>query len=247
MMTCKLCGKSKQLIKAHSIPECFFRLLRNGKTPPKLVSNTPDTYPKKSPIGVYDKQILCGDCEHIFSPLDDYACKLLIETFSEKFAITYNGKTIGYKLDKIDYNKLKLFFMSVLWRAAASTHTFYSRVTTGPYEEQLREMIISGDPGTPELFSVILARFNSPFDKVTDTISDPFRTRFDGGVNYYVFYMGSFIAYIKIDKRPTPSNFARVQLTPNEPLIILTRDFLNSRELKIIKKVVASSKIKLNK
>ena len=72
MAQCRLCAEDRKLVKAHVIPEAFFRVLRAGGETPILISNVANTYPKRSPIGVYDQNILCEDCETMFSQVDDY-------------------------------------------------------------------------------------------------------------------------------------------------------------------------------
>ena len=57
-MICRGCNQDKKLVKAHIIPESFFRGLRGEKEPAKILSNRKDFYPKKSPIGIYDTEIL---------------------------------------------------------------------------------------------------------------------------------------------------------------------------------------------
>ena len=115
IMKCKFCGKNIKLIKAHIIPEGFFRLLRFGDKPPELHSNKEGVYPKKSPIGVYDKGILCSECDNAIGIWDNYAQDLLLNSFSESCALFQGDVKLGYKIDKYDYEKLKLFFLSVLW------------------------------------------------------------------------------------------------------------------------------------
>ena len=78
-MTCCYCRQDKKLIKAHIIPEGFFRRLREEQNPPMMLTNTAGEYPKKMPIGVYDKNILCDECEKIFGVWDEYAQQLLTD------------------------------------------------------------------------------------------------------------------------------------------------------------------------
>ena len=55
---CRLCGNTGKFVKAHIIPEAFFRILRKDGSTPLLVTGTPNQFPKRSPIGVYDEGIL---------------------------------------------------------------------------------------------------------------------------------------------------------------------------------------------
>ena len=91
-MNCKLCGENEKLIKAHIIPEGFFRPLRSGKMVPEIHSNIKGVFPKRSPIGIYDNTILCEKCDKYLGVWDGYAQKLLIQYFSEELAVQ-KGKT----------------------------------------------------------------------------------------------------------------------------------------------------------
>lgn len=84
--TCKLCGQQAKLVDAHIIPEAFFRDLQTpGASPLQIVSNDSAMYPERSHIGVYDKNIVCKDCELKFVPWDSYAARLLIQGSSTSF------------------------------------------------------------------------------------------------------------------------------------------------------------------
>ena len=111
-MICKFCGLDRPLIKAHIIPKAFFMPLRKGKKPAKLISQ--NGYPKKSHIGVYDKEILCNVCEKKFQLWDDYGQKLLLQESDQLTPRIYHGKVVGYEINEFDYSRLKLFFLSIL-------------------------------------------------------------------------------------------------------------------------------------
>jgi len=85
MSQCRLCEKEGKLVKAHVIPEAFFRVLREDGNSPQLLTSTPDHLPKRSPIGVYDESILCEVCESKFDRFDDYGIQTLLVHFGELF------------------------------------------------------------------------------------------------------------------------------------------------------------------
>jgi hypothetical protein len=157
VMSCKGCGQKSKLIKAHIIPEAFFTGLRDGEKAPRILSNTPGVYPKKSPIGVYDQNILCRVCEDKFQQLDDYGYRVLIGS-EDNHEILYqeSGEIKGYKFHGVDNNLLKLFFISILWRASISTHSFYSKVELGELEELAQQSIWNMDPLDSHSFSFVL-------------------------------------------------------------------------------------------
>lgn len=233
-MICKLCGEDRKLVKAHIIPEGFFRPLRLGSTVPELHSNTNGVFPKKSPIGVYDKNILCDKCDKYIGLWDDYAHKLLIQNFSEQFAVYERDTKVAYKINDYDYKKLKMFFISVLWRASISSQQFYQRIKIGSHEQIIKEMIINDDPGDPYDYAVSLAKFIDPEVK---GMLDPHKTKFDG-INYCQFYITGFVLYIKTDKRNPPDFLKELCLKKDPPFWIILRDINNSKDGKIIKDIV---------
>jgi hypothetical protein len=113
-MNCKFCKKDKKLIKAHVVPEAFFRELKSGKKSPVLVDDSPNTFPKRSPIGVYDKNLVCIDCESLFGNWDNYGQSFILNV-DEREKLNKNGSVIADVVKDIDYDKLKLFFISILW------------------------------------------------------------------------------------------------------------------------------------
>ena len=191
------------------------------------------TYPKRSPIGVYDPRLLCHSCEARFSSWDDYAKRLLLARFQEACYFVINEERIAYKFDAVDYRKLKMFFVSLLWRASASNREFFASVSLGPFQELARQMILTNNPGEPENFAVILSRFEHPTAVV---MLNPDSTKFDG-VNFCRFYLASYVVLIKVDRRPLPRAFEGLQLAPDRRLLVLLRDFRSSKELPVLKKL----------
>ena len=226
------------MIDAHVIPAGFFRRLRTDEHVPRLLTNSvTDPHPKRSPVGVYDRAIVCGDCERTFGPWDDYAQQLL-STETPFSRITHGERVIGYEIEEWDYERLKLFFVSLLWRASVSSHAFYSRVSLGPWESTAREMIRDADPGSAETFCVTLAKFDETWG---DSILDPHRAKWSG-VNYVQFYLGGFVAYIKVDRRAPPEPFSKFVVAPNARLRIIGRDMVASPEMRVLKDIVRRPK-----
>jgi len=236
IMTCRFCGEDRKLIKAHIIPAGFFRILRHGQIPPQMLTTNENEYTKRMPIGVYDKNILCEICEPLFGVWDNYAQQLLGLEPKGSSPIINQGEIYGYEIQKYNYELLKLFFISLLWRASLSKHIFYSKVNLGLFEHIAKRFIEHNDPGTPEDFSVTLAKFDHPIGK---TILDPHPEKPEG-INYYRFYFGSYIAYIKVDKRNTTGLHIDFMMKPGKPLQIIRRNLHQSKELPLIHDIVLS-------
>lgn len=238
-MNCRYCGEAGKLIKAHVIPEAFFRRLRDGQDPPRLLTNKEKEYPKRMPIGVYDSNILCKACEPRFGDWDDYAQELLGVEPKGALPIMDKDQIAGYEVQEYRYDLLKLFFISLLWRASVSRHTFYSKVKLGPFENIAKGFMECQEPGTPEDFSVTLAKFDHP---VGETILDPHPEKREG-VNYYRFYLGSYVAYIKVDKRRATGLHADFMMKRSEPLRIIGRNLERSKELPLIRDIATSANL----
>ena len=235
--TCKLCGANTHLIKAHIIPRSLYGELcdESGRVS-KLVSNTPGTYPTRVPIGIYDSTIVCRSCEALFSPWDDYANTFFSRT--DGVPIEYNGKVIGYEYPDYNYNKLKLFFISMLWRAHASSQPFFHRVSLGCHEDAIKRMIFNSDPGSPDDFSVVLAKFDH---ELGAAFQDPYLGRL-AGINNYRFYFPMYFASIKVDKRVLTRELTDIMLKPDEPCRVVVREFAKSKEVQVLFDIVNSHK-----
>jgi hypothetical protein len=237
-MICKYCGENRKLVKAHIIPAAFFRRQRRGKDSPRIFVEKRSEHPKRVPAGIYDGRILCERCGPQFGDWDNYAVEILREPPDNASPIMHGNRLVGYEINDYNYGLLKLFFVSMLWRASVSVHPFYERISLGPYETEAKRLLERRDPGPLTAFSVTLARFDHALG---GTIFDPHTDRF-GGVNYCRFYLGGYVAYIKTDKRKTPEPHLYFSIKPDKPLRIIGRNLENSYEMRLIKEIVAANK-----
>jgi hypothetical protein len=69
MPICKLCGADTRLVKAHIIPEAFYRDIKDQRDAPlRMLGTDADEYVRRSQTGEYDGEIVCRDCEDLFQP-----------------------------------------------------------------------------------------------------------------------------------------------------------------------------------
>ena len=231
-MLCRLCGNPGKFVKAHAIPEAFFRVLRAEGETPLIVSNTANTFPKRSPIGVYDEGILCDQCEPLFDHIDDYGSQVLLNRFHEFFQpLIHADKTVAFQATDVDQKLLLRFLIATLWRASVSTHIFYKRVSLGPFEDVARRVILSPQDSIPEEFSAVLSRWTSEeaHRYATTGLMNPFREKW-GGVNAYRVSFGEVVSYIKVDSRPLPSTLRDLSLLAQPTVTLVARDFSKSKD-----------------
>jgi hypothetical protein len=238
-MPCRYCGQNKKLIDAHVIPSAFFRRIPLDQGTPRLLTNDDRVYAKRAPDGAYDKTILCADCESIFGDWDCYAQSILADEPPASSELRVGDRLVGLELGPYRYEHLKLFFISVCWRASVSSHPFYTTLQLGPYEVLAKRHIENRDPGAAEDFATFLAKFDDPV--IGKVFLNPHRDRIDG-VNYVRFYLAGYVAYVKTDRRPTPKPFRHFMLASDQPLRIVGRQFWESKEVWLMQKIATRQK-----
>ncbi len=250
---CCLCGKTKNLIKAHLLPKFFYLYLYSGYDRNKslILFDGENKTVKKRPVGTYDQNILCRDCDGKLGVYDNYA-----KYFWEKDLLSYSRKDLpgpAYIKKDIDYKKLKLFCLSYLWRVSISNMEEVKEISVGPFEDQLREMIDADDPGKIDDFSVLFSKFDSDDDlPIADkNIQIPGKIRIDGPINGFNLYLPkAYKFYVKVDKRSTSAMFRKWILDPsNKHVIILPLgDYKKSPEyIDLIRKVGMMKEENVNK
>jgi hypothetical protein len=235
-MGCQLCGEDKKLIKAHIIPECLYPPIQDPYPSESMIRvfKKPGAYPKRTPTGVYDNSILCADCDnHVFGPWDDYAGKLLLQNLD-----MYTSQT-HYIVQEYDYPSLKLFFLSVLWRMSVSTQPSFAEVHLGPYEAQIRDMLLRKDPGPPETFPIFLHRYIDDIGAHCMVGTLPGRLK---GLRVYNLGLPGYLAVIKVDKRSIPIAIGPEVLRPRAPLMVRLRRMDKEPEWKSIKRLAKAQK-----
>jgi len=242
MSRCRLCGEERELVKAHAIPEAFFRVLRSGGETPLLISDAPHPFPRRAPIGVYDTGILCGECERTFDRVDSYAAEVLITRFEELFKPVRFGERIALQAEGIDQELLLRFLVATLWRASVSTHPFYTRVQLGRYEAEAK-MAADVAYELPSMFAAVLSAWPvlANDGSVVHGLMDPFAERWDG-VNAYRLYLGRVVAYIKVDRRPFRSPLVDLTLRRHDLTFVIQREFAASKDFAAMVKTAKQSR-----
>lgn len=236
MNFCLLCLGQRTFIKAHAIPEAFFREMRIDGESPTLVSGMAGQYSKRAPIGVYDEEILCGECEAKFRQIDDYGIEVLLRKFGEVFhPIERAGKIAGFESTTVDPNRLLQFLVTVLWRASVSSHDFYSKVDLGPHELLSRTAVTSSSTALPTLFDAVLSRWRNEDENFpTTAMLDPRRERWFG-INAYRVYFGETVAYVKVDSQPFPPDLKAISLRSAPSVLVVSRAMSESKDLRAIR------------
>jgi len=233
MGLCKFCREDRPFIRAHIIPAAFHRDLQGGSDrPPIILGTSPQWFPKRNPGGLYDETMLCGSCEARFGPWDQYGAQCLLQNFeTDQRPISPTDTSLGYQMVTWDERRLRMFAISLLWRAAVTTNEIFRRAKLGPHEGRVRERIVQADPGDPADLAVFFCKWTaSPGrEPLTLTQISPYTYKLDG-VNVTRFFLGGFVIYIKVDRRKLGSPLDGITLSPGRPVYAIARDLESSKE-----------------
>lgn len=217
---CKFCLQDKPLIRSHIIPVGLYPKNPNGDRLQFSLDGAGERPKKKVPHGVYDDDLVCESCEGQFTAWDDYAKRFFVDD-CEPFDALYTEQGTPYRMYRsFDYAKLKLFFISMLWRAHATELPDFAKVDIGPkYAAMAKRLIESRDPGTPDQFAVFLLRFLGEHRSIGAT---PTPRRHESVLMYETLLFG-FAGYIKADNRLLPRAYRYCQLEDGKPLLVLEK------------------------
>lgn len=211
-MICQLCLEDKNLIKnSHIIPNFMYKGLF-GNTHKLANINLQDiskvTYQQ---TGFKDRDILCSNCDNvIIGKLERYASNYLYQSHSAIETEIIQGDAehipcVRYK--NLDYNTLKLFFLSILWKSHISQNSFFKEINLGKkYAEKMREMILKNDAGPEDEFEVILVKIENRETKLTQSIIQPRCVKKEGNTTY-VYHINEVMYHFNISNYNKMSMF----------------------------------------
>jgi len=181
---CKLCGQNAALIASHVLPDFYIRnrekQQKTGKQgqsqPYTLVHSTlPDIQGGWMQRGYWEKQLgwkeklLCGSCEELFST-NETKNRLFFygNTPSPLKKLDLVGEKIQLPADhpqeileirriQIDYKTLRLFQMSMLWRAGVSKGRYFANIELDTrHEQNLRYLLLNDNPGNENEYPCVM-------------------------------------------------------------------------------------------
>ncbi|OFX36946.1 MAG: hypothetical protein A2X08_16805 [Bacteroidetes bacterium GWA2_32_17] len=222
---CSLCDESKPLIAAHIIPEFFYKILGlygnnsgQGRIKKATIVNHEFHINKKGiPLGIYDNNILCKECDNFINKeYENYSKSLLFDTSGTN--VELSNELIIFK--GIDYIKFKLFVLSIFWRASISIRPEFKNIKLQlEIENKLKSLIKNKDSVKPSEFSVITCFLYAP-QLLSNTISD-IMTFNNNGVLTYAFFAGGLLFYLYNDLSNVPENLLPYVLNDNGNLTLL--------------------------
>jgi hypothetical protein len=258
---CKLTGNAGQFVEAHLVPKALTRPSVAGE---HFISGGLGDRPKKSWSSWYDGESVIRKGEAILAEYDNWAIREL-----RRLELVWSGwgsKTslpvetwFGPKPEGIGVrqaacakpDKLRLFFLSLLWRAAATSRPEFREVNIDPAElELLRAMVRDGNPRPLDFYPTSLLQIVSRGDQHNlgpigkDFLSDvgqlyqepgdkpPAPTKMFG-FSTYRFYFDGLIAHMhrNIGEQIEFANIASFLVGYSSTLSVMTQTWEHSFQL----------------
>jgi hypothetical protein len=166
---CKLTGNRGRFVKAHLIPRAVTRPQRRDRP---FIQLGRGSAPIRRWSSWYDDHLVIQAGEDILKAFDTWAIpelrkhELVWSGWRSTGAPAWNNHYFfeGYGIriiDGIDPRKLRLFFLSLLWRAAATDRPEFSEITLpSDHLETLRALLVSGNPGPMEFYPIQLIQLS---------------------------------------------------------------------------------------
>lgn len=186
---CRLCQEKKPLVKSHIIPEFLFKPLYRSGHRFSVLSTSPRHKRRLEQKGFREK-LLCFDCDSgIIGPWESYAKGVL----SGAVAIDKSHSPQELVFKDVEYNKFKMFQLSLLWRCSITTLPEFSEVSVGKkHEDRLRNWILTSVPGEPHEYGCFLVYPNVDDGLLREVvlpglITPPIRDKINGHTIYRMF------------------------------------------------------------
>lgn len=235
--SCALCGEWSDLQRSHILPESMYKGVYDKLHRYRQVCLARPQAKNFRQKGIRER-LLCASCEQRLSVWEQYG-----RDFVSGYAAQVSGRSDGHliRCRGVDYEKLKLFAMSVLWRSSVSKHPFFGRVSLGVRENVLRSRLLSGDPGGQNEFPLMVFGLVFRGAPLSGAILQPQRLRIEGALAYRFVFGGIMWALIASKSGP-PSSLRDFTISPSGDLWTVVCDALQLEDLTTVAKALIPSK-----
>lgn len=162
LQTCRLCGANGQLRNSHILPEFLYKENLYSEETKRLhiISLGRREGPKVDfeQKGIRER-LFCQACETKLSRYEHHAAEAFFRN-PDRTLIMHN--LVEYQ--GLDFNKMRLFQHSIVWRCAIANHPLFSKIKlSNTHLRNLRRMIREEDPGEPEAYPLLVKEDTSGF------------------------------------------------------------------------------------
>jgi hypothetical protein len=195
-MPCIHCDADRT-IEAHLIPRAFVQEIKHSAGEKHLIIHRNAARTRASNTGIYDRDILCQKCDGILGRYEGYAYSLLKSLREVKAP---SGTFVP--VEPVDGDTLVRFAAGIAWKYAV-TKPENGRLSLGPYTAILSRVALDAADIPPSIDLTMM--------RIVELDGDVYYYRAPlldrkEDLNVVRFCVGSFLFFMKIDKRPNGRN-----------------------------------------
>lgn len=253
---CKLTGSTGELIRSHLIPRALTKPEELGAG---LLQAGKGQRPVRRRSSWYDPELVTEEGERFLSALDDWAVEFLraqklvwsgwgpMQALGELQAVV-PFSPYGIRRIRVEApHKLRLFFLSLAWRAAASTLPDFDDVSLPAADvERLRLMIVSGSAEPLGFYPILLTQLSTRgmIHNQSPIIDEKVIPSLDGTperkVPFLRFYFDGLVAHLHIGE---DGRVARDKLAAgaHDDLVISTVTYEHSFQRENVLRIMAEA------
>jgi hypothetical protein len=216
-MRCRLCNNEAKIVASHIVPEFLYEALYDAKHRFFELSLKPNERDKIKQKGLREP-LLCEPCEQQLSVYEGYVRRLL----HGGIAVTASPDGEHLRLSGLDYAKLKLFQLSILWRAGVSTLPSFAQVKLGPHEARIRQMLWLQEPGAASDYGCVMSAVMHERELLQGLVVPPTHTRLLTHRAYRFIFGGLAFVYV-VTGAPLPPYLTQAFSQPDGTAVLRTQ------------------------
>ncbi|GFM74066.1 hypothetical protein PSCICL_50580 [Pseudomonas cichorii] len=239
---CALLGVDGKYAKSHIIPRALTEPVIKGE---RFIESGRGTRPIRRFSSWYDTQLVITEGEEILSKIDTAGIselrkhKLVWSGWGGKKKLKYSDYDIhpdpsigvGFRRVSVDSRKIRLFFLSILWRSLKTGIKEFSYLPRDLVDlDALRDMIVNNDSSHYTYLPVMLDQISTigASHNYSPTLQDEEVERVGGNIRlrFFRLYMQGIVAHIHIDADQEFLNgMGPMIVGAEEELVVIARKF----------------------
>lgn len=243
---CKLTGAPGPFVKSHIIPEALTQMSEKGRA---LVQYGVGNRPVRRWSSWYDPALVIRAGEDVLADLDTWAIRVLR---AEKMVWSgWDGMAslgechekidehFGIRSVDVDTQRLRLFFLSILWRAAATQLPEFFEISL-PHDdlEMLRRGLVEGVALPIDFYPIQLTQLSTKgvMHNQAPRMDVKVMPDLEGGADYplsfYRFYFDGLIAHFTMphQRGPSPKEMGKLCVGAADTVVLSTVTFEESAQ-----------------
>lgn len=241
---CALLGVEGKYAKAHIIPRALTEPAAKGE---RFIEAGRGTRPIRRFSSWYDTQLVIAEGEKILSEIDTSGIselrkhKLVWSGWEGKRKLRFSDYDIfpdrdvgiGFRnLANIDAAKIRIFFLSILWRSLKATIKEFSYLNSeGVDLEALRDLVFRKDSGDYRFLPIVLDQLGTlgPVHNYSPTLQERELEQSGRVVKFYRLYMQGITAHIYVEADAEYlESISPMVVGAKDSLLVTTRRFEKS-------------------